>query len=180
MANTPFLSGHAKWIWASDFNDVAVKGQFVQFRKTFSIAKIPDGEVPIHVSADTRYRLYLNGESISFGPCKSYLGRWNYETVDISPYLKEGQNVLAARVLRFSYAHDGCLSMVRSQLPGFILYCEYEVRKSCFSRLDPFTNTWLSGSPHQRKLEGEEGCCYAARPRLGMELQPRSSISELQ
>lgn len=129
MASTPFLSNNAKWIWASDFNDLAAKGQFALFRKAFSVAKKPDGAVPLHVSADTRYRLYLNGESISFGPCKSYPGRWNYETVDIGPLLREGKNVLAARVLRFSYADDGCLSMIRTPRPGFILHCEYEVRR---------------------------------------------------
>ncbi|CAK7200742.1 hypothetical protein SEUCBS139899_003441, partial [Sporothrix eucalyptigena] len=87
-------------------------------------ALIPTEPVVVHVSADTRYRLYLNGHSISFGPCKSYLTHWNYETVDdVRPFLREGQNVLAAKVLRFSSAHPGCLSMIRSPLPGFVLSC---------------------------------------------------------
>ncbi|CAK7226325.1 hypothetical protein SBRCBS47491_006191 [Sporothrix bragantina] len=118
----------ANWIWLDGFDDAAAAGQFVLFRKIFlvdSLDSIPsDQPIPLQVSADTRYRLYLNGHSISFGPCKSYLGRWNYETVDnIRPWLREGQNVLAARVLRFSSTHPGCLSMIRSAQPGFLLAC---------------------------------------------------------
>ncbi|KAH6652136.1 bacterial alpha-L-rhamnosidase-domain-containing protein [Truncatella angustata] len=123
-ANSPFASGKAKWIWVPGFDDAAKKGQFVLFRKTFEIKNRPSEDVFLHVSADTRYRLYLNGESISFGPCKSHLDRWNYETVNITPYLRAGRNILAAKVLRFSIAHDGCLSMVRSPLPGLIVHCE--------------------------------------------------------
>lgn len=131
MANSPFLSGDAKWIWVPGFDDAAVKGQFVMFRKTFSIGEKPTEDVLLHVSADTRYRLYLNGKSISFGPCKSYLSHWYYETVNITPLLREGKNELAAHVLRFSVAHDGCTNMARSPLPGFILHCELAVSLEC-------------------------------------------------
>lgn len=123
-ANSPFASGQAKWIWVPGYDDSTKKGQFVNFRKSFEVKEKPDEDVLLHVSADTRYRLYLNGQSISFGPCKSYLSRWNYETVNITPFLKAGVNVLAARVLRFSMAHDGCLSMIRSSLPGLIVHCQ--------------------------------------------------------
>lgn len=131
-SSAPFASGQAKWIWVPGFDDAAKKGQFVLFRKAFSIKEKPTEDIFLHVSADTRYRLYLNGESISFGPCKSYLGRWNYETVNITPYLKAGDNVLAAKVLRFSISHDGCFSMIRSPLPGFILECQIAVSWDIF------------------------------------------------
>jgi alpha-L-rhamnosidase len=129
-ANSPFASGQAKWIWVPGYDDTTNKGQFVNFRKVFEVKEKVDREILLHVSADTRYRLYLNGQSISFGPCKSYLSRWNYETVNIAPFLKVGVNVLAARVLRFSIAHDGCLSMIRSPLPGLIVHCQLAVSLS--------------------------------------------------
>ncbi|KAH8666116.1 bacterial alpha-L-rhamnosidase-domain-containing protein [Ilyonectria robusta] len=118
---TPFALGGARWIWVPAFDDAAAPAQFVSLRKTFQLDQVPERDVLLHVSADTRYRLYLNGHSISFGPCKSYAGRWNYETVNVTPYLTTGLNVLAARVLRFSSSHPGCLSMIRTALPGFIL-----------------------------------------------------------
>lgn len=116
----------ANWIWLEDFDDAAAAGQFVLFRKTYHLDTIPDQPVAVRVSADTRYRLFVNGQSVSFGPCKSYLEHWYYETVeDIRPFLKQGENVLAARVLRFSSSYPGCMSMIRSALPGFILACTF-------------------------------------------------------
>lgn len=128
MEASPFIPDKSKWIWAPGFDDSAAKGQFVLFRKSFEVASVPASDVLLHVSADTRYRLYLNGESISFGPAKSYLTKWYYDTVNITPHIKAGVNVLAATVLRFSSSHDGCLSMVRSSTPGFLLSCQLGVR----------------------------------------------------
>jgi alpha-L-rhamnosidase len=128
---TPFSSGLAKWIWLPNFDDAAASGQFVLFRRTFHLDQLPSlsssfsGPIPLSVSADTRYQLFLNGHRISLGPCKSYEGRWNYETVeDVSPFLVLGTNVLAARVLRFSSSFQGCLSMIRTPFPGVILHCQ--------------------------------------------------------
>ena len=125
--SSPFLAEEAKWIWMPNFDDTIDPGQFVLFRKTFHLDDTPTEKCLLHVSADTRYRLLLNGHSISFGPCKSYPTRWYYETVDIGPLLLRGNNVLSAKVLRFSSTSAGGLSMTRSSLPGFILYCKLEV-----------------------------------------------------
>lgn len=127
MQDSPFVPDRSRWIWTPGFDDAAAKGQFVLFRRNFELAQVPISEVILHVSADTRYRLYLNGESIGFGPAKSYLSRWYYDTFNIARHLKEGTNVLAAEVLRFSSTHDGCFSLIRSAFPGFILSCEMEV-----------------------------------------------------
>lgn len=127
MEVTPFSPDKCKWIWVPGYDDAATKGQFVLFRKTFELAQSPTSDTLLHVSADTRYRLYLNGRSISFGPAKSYLTHWFYDTVNITAYLRPGLNVLAARVLRFSRSHDGCSSMIRSPLPGFIMSCQVQV-----------------------------------------------------
>lgn len=127
MEASPFVPDQCKWIWTPGFDDALAKGQFVVFRKTFTLAEVPTSDVFVHVSADTRYRLHLNQKSISFGPAKSYLTRWYYDSINITSLLRVGVNVLAARVLRFSSSHDGCLSMIRSPFPGFILSCEIGV-----------------------------------------------------
>ena len=55
----------------------------------------------IHVTADNRYKLYVNGELVSLGPARGDLHHWRYESVDIAPHLKTGKNVLAAVVWNF-------------------------------------------------------------------------------
>jgi alpha-L-rhamnosidase len=70
------------------------------FRKSFLLDVQPTQFI-IHVSADNRYKLYVNDSLVSFGPAKSDLYHWNFETVDIASYLKNGNNIIAAVVWNF-------------------------------------------------------------------------------
>lgn len=85
----------ANWIThpTADLDDYGV----YHFRRTFELSEKPTTFV-IHVSADNRYKLYVNGTQASFGPARSDLAHWRYETVDIAPYLNVGKNTLAALV----------------------------------------------------------------------------------
>ncbi len=67
------------------------------FRKSIELVNKP-GKYIIHVSADNRYRLFVNGRVVCSGPARGDLYNWNFETVDIAPYLRPGRNVLAALV----------------------------------------------------------------------------------
>ena len=67
------------------------------FRKNIELAAKPSSFV-IHVSADNRYKLFVNEKLVSLGPARGDLTHWNFETVDIASYLQPGQNILAAKV----------------------------------------------------------------------------------
>ncbi len=67
------------------------------FRKKLDIAGAPKNYV-IHVSADNRYKLFVNGQLVSMGPARGDLSHWNFETLDIAPFLKSGQNLITAQV----------------------------------------------------------------------------------
>lgn len=67
------------------------------FRRSFDLTTVP-AKFEIHVSADQRYRLYLNGKEVSTGPARGDLGHWRFETVDLAPSLQRGKNTLAAVV----------------------------------------------------------------------------------
>ncbi len=67
------------------------------FRKDVDLNAKPSKFV-VYVSGDTRYKLYVNGELASLGPARNDSKHWNYETVDLAPYLKAGKNVFAAQV----------------------------------------------------------------------------------
>jgi alpha-L-rhamnosidase len=87
------------------------------FRKTFDLAEMPASFV-VHVSADNRYRLFVNGVAVSSGPARSDLGHWNFETVDLAPQLKKGKNTLAAIV--WNAAEHAPFAQISYQT-GFIL-----------------------------------------------------------
>ncbi|KAJ5533210.1 hypothetical protein N7494_009762 [Penicillium frequentans] len=116
------------WIWLPTHSeDESQPGRYFLFRKSFQWTQ-PYGlrEFPVHVSADSRYRLFVNGQRVSFGPCKSYPERWYYETIDILPYLTEGDNVISARVLRYSCVNTGSSSIISTELPGLMVHAELE------------------------------------------------------
>ena len=69
----------------------------VMFRRSFSLDEKPNKFI-VHVSADNRYKLYVNGKYASTGPQLSDWRHWRYETIDIAPYLQQGENVKAAEV----------------------------------------------------------------------------------
>lgn len=71
------------------------------FRRAFDLPSKPASFV-VHVTADNRYQLFVNGERVSVGPARGDLYHWRYETVDLAPHLKAGKNVLAAVVWNYS------------------------------------------------------------------------------
>lgn len=95
------------------------------FRKTISLPQKPSRFV-VHVSADNRYRLFVNGKPVAFGPARSDLMHWNYETVDLAPYLQAGSNVLAAQVW---YLGDSAPFAQMSYQVGFLLQGDSEIEK---------------------------------------------------
>jgi alpha-L-rhamnosidase len=67
------------------------------FRKVLTLSTVPDRCI-VHVTADQRYRLLVNGTGVCWGPARGDTEHWRYETVDIAPYLTAGENVLGAVV----------------------------------------------------------------------------------
>jgi len=68
-----------------------------KFRKTITLNDKPSSFV-IHISADNRYKFFVNGKQVSQGPARGDLYFWNFETVDIASYLNSGDNIIAAVV----------------------------------------------------------------------------------
>jgi alpha-L-rhamnosidase len=89
----------AKWISYPDYSN-SKYGVYL-FRKEFSINAKPEKFI-IHISADNRYKLYVNGIYVCNGPARGYLLKWNFESIDISSYLQSGKNVITSIVWNFS------------------------------------------------------------------------------
>src|ERR1700755_1608865 len=88
----------AKWITSDDApaRDEAV----LYFRKHVALTN-PPRNFNIKISADNRFVLYVNGQRAGSGPARGDLGHWRYETFDVGPLLKSGDNIFAAVVWNF-------------------------------------------------------------------------------
>jgi alpha-L-rhamnosidase len=77
---------------------------FVQFRRSFRIVTPLPASAPLRISADGRYRLYVNGAYAGRGPARCEPLFQYYDEYDIAPLLRAGENVVA--VLAHSYGRD--------------------------------------------------------------------------
>ena len=108
----------AKWIW--DKENLTEKNIWMCFNKKVKLEKVPN-ELVAHISADSKYWLYINGETVVFegsvkrGPEKS---SGYYDSIDIAPYLKKGENSICA--LAWYWDNETSYSYSGSGQGGFI------------------------------------------------------------
>ena len=81
---------------------------FTAFRKTFTLAATP-AKAELHLFADVRYLLWINGQYVLRGPCRFDPKAPEYDSVDVRRYLRPGANTLAVSVL--SWASNGKMMM---------------------------------------------------------------------
>lgn len=67
------------------------------FRKSFNLGAKPTKFI-IHVSADNRYQLFVNGNYVNDGPQISDRRHWRFESLDIASLLQAGENLIALQV----------------------------------------------------------------------------------
>ena len=70
------------------------------FRRKIVLDAVPE-HFWVHVSADNRFILHVNGKYAAEGPARGNLFHWRFETLDLAPLLHSAENVLAAVVWNF-------------------------------------------------------------------------------
>ena len=121
-----------------------------KFQKTVSLPEKP-AKCLIHVSGDNRYKLYVNGTWVSAGPARGDLYFWNFETLDIAPYLKVGENTLEALVWNEG---KGKSEAQISYATGFILQADEEAHAALNTNMNWQVAKNLGVSPLQPRVPG--------------------------
>jgi alpha-L-rhamnosidase len=123
---TPHADWKAPWITAPECAPTmlrsAPENTWLCFRKTFSITERPV-QASVRIAADTKYWFWVNGAPVIFegglkrgpNPYDSY-----YDTVDISRFLRRGDNTVA--VLLWHFGRDG-FAHKNSGAAGLIVDC---------------------------------------------------------
>jgi alpha-L-rhamnosidase len=100
QVNPKLLTERWPAVWVADPAAPAKGFAVLHFRRSVELAQKPQRFV-VHVSADNRYRLFVNGTPVSAGPERGNPLRWYFESVDIAPQLQTGKNVISAVVWNF-------------------------------------------------------------------------------
>ncbi len=87
---------------------------YVWFRRRWDHA---DGRASLSITADSRYRLWLNGEPVGRGPARDWPQTPTLDVYDLTGRLRTGANTLAVLVYQpgyshFAYVHRGALGLL--------------------------------------------------------------------
>ena len=109
----------AHWIWYPSQRTLA--NTFFLFRRSVHLSQ-PVKKATGWIAVDSRYKLYLNGEYLQFGPAPCD-PRWlEADPIDLTAGLNKGENVLGVQALYYGFG-DGTWPIGK---PGFIFLLEIE------------------------------------------------------
>lgn len=121
------MSSKTNWIWLKEWTaEDKEEPVLALFRKKITLSEKVE-KAFIQISADSRYKLFVNGHMAEAGPSKGDRQVWFMDEVDIRKWLMQGENVLAVQVLRYPLEHSkGNHGIFRTEFPG--LYVTGEIR----------------------------------------------------
>jgi len=90
-SQVPACNWSAKWIWR-DKADVHAYNQTVIARRQFQLERPTSGR--LRITADSFYRLYVNGTWVNDGPSRCWPEHFQYDEIDVGAYLRDGLNEL--------------------------------------------------------------------------------------
>lgn len=88
----------AEWVWLPSGRTLS--NTFVLFRREIDLPAQPVRATG-WISADSRYRLTINGRRVQWGPAPCDPRQLDVDPVDLTPHLRPGTNVLGVEVLHY-------------------------------------------------------------------------------
>ena len=110
----------ARWIWMP--SDRTLSNTFILFRKEFDLENKVPNRARGWITADSRYRLTVNGTRVQWGPAPYDPRFQEADPFDIAPLLKPGKNVIGVEVLHYGLG-DGTWPAGK---PGMLFHAALE------------------------------------------------------
>lgn len=88
----------AQWIWLNE-PERRPRNVTAIARRSFELPALASATLAI--TADSRYRLFINGQWVEDGPCRSWPRHYQYDVLDVANLLRPGRNVIAVVVRHF-------------------------------------------------------------------------------
>lgn len=124
----------AEYIWAH--LQTNMRNEYVYFRNEVNLKEVVSS-ANLHLYASSRYQLFVNENFINFGPARAYPQHPEFDSFEISPWLKPGKNVIAVKVL-----YNGIENFqVPESRPGLIAWGKIQQSSGDISLITP--GTWI-------------------------------------
>lgn len=92
---------------------------YLNFRVDLDLSARPHSAL-LHLSADSRYRLWINGQFVARGPERSWPSRMAVDARDVAVWLKQGKNRIAVQVYSPGYSHFAYVHRATCGLIGWL------------------------------------------------------------
>lgn len=122
----------SNWMWLPCWQQDS-QPEFVYFRGRLVLNQLPQS-LFLRITADSRYKLYVNGKFVEMGPARGNQDVWYVDAVEIASYLALGENILSVIVLHYPYENwNGNCGIFRTPTPGLFVQSEAEISWKCCS-----------------------------------------------
>lgn len=144
-----------KWIWQNNNAQADEHAEFIA-RFFCTQADIVKG-VKLYISADSDFGVYLNGTLVDFGQYPDYPHFKTYEEIDLTPYAKAGENILALQVW---YYGENSSTYLKGE--AGVLFAVQGEKQLCASGTEVLSRISKAYQSHQKKIiTGQMGFSYA-------------------
>lgn len=139
----------SNFIWLNDWTTKDDEdARIVYFRKNFKMEAIPE-HFNIQITADSRYKLYINGSFVQEGPAKGDDQDWYVDTAELANFLKVGENVAVVEVLRYPAKMNlRNHSLYRSEYPCLYVAGEEALQGKSGWKYEKAEHIVLRGEPY--------------------------------
>lgn len=105
-------------VWIGSVHPFDLQEVYLNFRSpaAWQLAQRPK-QADLLITADSRYKLWVNGRFVARGPARSYPEFQAVDRLDLRPYLEPGSNTLAVQLYQpgyshFAYVHRGAAGLL--------------------------------------------------------------------
>lgn len=112
--------------WIGSDHPFDLHEAYLCFRGECVLERAP-AEARLWVTADSRYRLWVNGQAVARGPARCYPQSQAVDCLDVTEWLRSGRNVIAAQVYSPGYSHFAYVHRAAAGLLAW-LECDGELR----------------------------------------------------
>jgi len=116
----------AQAAWIGSEHPFDLQEVYLDFRGRLQLQRRPD-TAELWISADSRYKLWINGAFVARGPARCYPHAQAVDRLDVVGLLKPGVNVIAAQVYQPGYSHFAYVHRAAAGMLAW-LNCDGETR----------------------------------------------------